>query len=136
MNSQRINKLLDQSGLDALVVMSIENVTYLSGVWVVTQRVIPERLAFVLWPRHGEPVFILCKGEDVNISERCFIGDIRTYLEFRTTPVELLADALTEKGLNVGKIGIERRSMSVQDYHELKQLLPNVIIEDGSSVME
>ena len=70
MNSQRINKLLDQSGLDALVVMSIENVTYLSGVWVVTQRVIPERLAFVLWPRNGEPVFILCKGEEVNISER------------------------------------------------------------------
>ena len=136
MDSQRINKLLDQSGLDALVVMSIENVTYLSGVWVVTQRVIPERLAFVLWPRHGEPVFILCKGEDVNISERCFIGDIRTYVEFRTSPVELLADALTEKGLNVGKIGIERRSMSIQDYHELKQLLPNVIMEDGSSVME
>lgn len=136
MNSQRLHKLLDESGLDALVVMSIENVAYLSGVWVVTQRVIPERLAFVLWPRNGEPVFILCKGEDVNIENRCVIQDVRTYVEFRTTPLELLSEALTEKGLHTGRLGIESRSMCIADYQELKQLLPNATLEDGASVME
>ena len=128
--------MIDESGLDALVVMSIENVAYLSDIWVLTQRVIPDRLAFVLWPRSGEPVFIMCRGEDVNIDSRCSIEDVRTYVEFRTTPVELLAEALAEKGLSAGRLGIERRSMSVSDYEELKRLAPNAAMEDGASLME
>ena len=131
-----MRKLMDESGLDALVVMSIENVAYLSGVWVLTQRVIPDRLAFVLWPRSGEPVFIMCRGEDVNIGDRCSIKDVRTYVEFRTTPVELLAEALAEKGLSEGRLGVERRSMSVADYDELKRLVPDATLDDGASVME
>ena len=136
MNTQRLRELVDESGLDAVVVMTIENVAYLSGVWVLTQRIIPHRLAFVLWPLNGEPVFILCRGEDVNIDGRCLIKDVRTYVEFRTTPVELLAEALAERGLSEGRLGIERRSMSVADYDELKRLVPNATLEDGASVME
>ena len=136
MNTKRTRELLDESGLDALVVMSIENVAYLSGVWVLTQRIIPDRLAFVLWPRDGEPVFILCKGEHVNIDGRCTIKDVRTYVEFRARPVELLAEALAERGLSAGRLGIERRSVSVADYQELERLVPNATLDDGASVME
>ncbi len=136
MNTQRMRELMDESGLDALVLMSIENVAYLSGVWVLTQRVIPDRLAFVLWPRNGEPVFIVCRGEDTNTENRCTIKDVRTYVEFRTTPLELLTEALAEKGLTAGRLGIERRSMSVADYQELKRLVPNATLDDGASVME
>ena len=53
MNTQRMNELLSQSGLDAIVALSISNVAYLSGAWIITQQVIPDRLAIVLWPRMG-----------------------------------------------------------------------------------
>jgi Xaa-Pro aminopeptidase len=131
-----MRELMDTSSLDALVVMSIENVAYLTGIWVVTQRVIPDRLSFVLWPRDGEPVFIICRGEEINTVDRCSIKDVRTYVEFRTTPLELLAEALTEKGLSTGRLGIERRSLSVADYQELERLVPDATLEDGASVME
>ena len=136
MNTRRMDELMDRSGLDAIVVMSIENVAYLSGVWVLTQRVIPDRLSFVLWPRQGDPVFILCRGEEVGIEGRCRIRDVRTYLEFQTSPVQLLADAVAEKGLSEGRLGIEWRSMSVAHYRELQKLVPAASLDDGASVME
>ena len=136
MNTRRMHELMDRSGLDAVVVMSIENVAYLSGVWVLTQRVIPDRLSFVLWPQDGDPVFILCRGEEVGIEGRCRIGDVRTYVEFQTSPVQLLSDAVAEKGLSEGRLGIEWRSMSVACYQELVKLVPTAHLDDGASVME
>ncbi len=136
MNTQRMNQLLDQSGLDAIVALSLDNVTYLSGAWILTQRIIPDRLAIVLWPRQGEPVFILSDLEVAPIKDRCTIADARTYFEFKTSPVEMLADAIAEKGLSSGRLGIEWRSMSVAHFEQLRKLLPAAQFDDGAGVME
>ena len=132
----RIGQLLDQSGLDAIIAVSLENVAYLTGTWIVTQRLIPDRLALVLWPRQGEPAFVLCKGEDVAAKDDCRISDMRTYKEFHTSPVDLLADAVTEKGLSGGHLGVERRSMPTAYFEQLRERLPDARFDDCAGLLD
>ena len=136
MDESRTRTLLDESGLDALVAVSLENVAYLSGSWIVTQRAIPDRLAIVLWPRDGKPAFVLCKGEDVSIVDTNRITDTRTYVEFKTTPVELLAEVIQEKGLQNANVAIELKSISAADYAELKDRLPDTRFVDAGPVFD
>ena len=99
MDTERFEDILAESGLDGVVASSLENVSYLSGARIVTQRLIPDRLVLLLWPGQGDPAIVLCRGEDAANRDDCRIEDMRTYKEFVTSPVDLLADAVAEKGL-------------------------------------
>src|SRR6476469_4429694 len=57
---QRMDAVLAESDLDAVIAISPENVFYLSRALIITQRYIPDRLAIVVWPREGEPTCIVC----------------------------------------------------------------------------
>ena len=97
---------------------------------------IPDRLAIVLWPRQGDPVFIISGLEEAPIKGHRTIADMRTYVEFKTPPVQMLADAIAEKGLSSGRLGIEWRTMSVAHFEQLRKLLPDAQFDDGATVME
>ena len=60
----RIKEALALYALDAALAISMENVFYLSGAWISTQKAIPDRLAIVVWPREGEPALIVCAIEE------------------------------------------------------------------------
>ena len=49
----RITQALKEQGMDALLIMSPTGTTYLSGCFLLTQTVIPERQAFVLLTADG-----------------------------------------------------------------------------------
>src|SRR5579872_482711 len=105
-NIERLKTLLHKSEFDAIVAVSPENVTYTCGVTIWTQRSIRDRLAIVVWPRAGEPSIIVCNIEEPQTRTESFIQDVRSYVEFRVSPVELLAEVLREKGLATGSIGV------------------------------
>ena len=86
MNAERFEDLLAESGMDALIASSLENVSYLSGARMVMQRLIPDRLALLLWPGQGDPAIVLCRGEDVACRPDCWIEEMRSYTEFVTSP--------------------------------------------------
>ena len=52
---QRMEAVLAEADVDAVIAISPENVFYLSRALILTQRYIPDRLAIVVWPRGGEP---------------------------------------------------------------------------------
>ena len=64
-NVDRLNRLLDENGLDAVVARSGRNFTYLSGFAYpgTLARLLDlpdsDRGVMVLWPRSGEPVLIV-----------------------------------------------------------------------------
>lgn len=62
-NLSRLQSSLAQSGLDALVAMSPENVRYVGDVHISTQSSIRDRLAIIVWPTGADPVFIVCAGK-------------------------------------------------------------------------
>lgn len=136
MNLERFEGLLAESGLDAVVASSLENVSYLSGARMVMQRLIPDRLALLLWPGPGEPALVVCKGEDVACRDDCWIEDMRSYTEFVTSPVDLLADAVVEKGLAKSRLGIEQHSLPAGYADRLRARLPGVTLTDCGELMD
>jgi len=109
---------------DAVVAMSPENVPYTSGVVLWSQRTIRDRLALVVWPREGTPTFIVATNEEGYVREKSWIQDVRSYVQHRTSPIQVLVETLQENGLAAGRIGIEPSYLSVDFYGELTQALP------------
>lgn len=124
MKREKILSALAASDLDALVAVSPENTYYSTDVPMLTQKIIRDRLAMVVWTQAAEPVWILCTIEEAQARAESWIKDIRGYVEFQTSPVELLADILTERQLARGRIGIEKRYLSTHYWEELQRLLP------------
>ena len=98
MNVTRFESLLAESDFDVVVASSLKNVYYTSGALIETQRRIPLRLALTVLPREGDPTFIVCNIEERHARDESPIEDIRTYVEFQESPIEMLADVLREKG--------------------------------------
>lgn len=130
-NPDGIRSALSSSDFDAVVAVSPENVAYSAGTIIETQKSIRDRLALVLWPKGGEPTFIMCAVEEPQAREESWITDIRSYVEFRTSPVILLAEVLREKGLDRGRVGMELGYLSARYFAELQREAPHVtFVED------
>ena len=123
--NEKIKKLMTEMGMDAVVALSLENVFYSTGAYIMTQRAIRDRLEIAILPRKEDPVFIVCKIEERLAREETWIEDMRTYIEFKDSPILFLVDALKEMGFEKASIGIEQRFLSAQDYIELKNAMPD-----------
>jgi len=121
---QRFRDTLAASHFDAVVAISPENTWYLSEAILTTQRELLERVSLVVWAKAAEPIYIVCTNEEVQARQESWIQDIRGYVEYHESPIELLVHALTELRLAKGKIGIEKRFMSLHYYEILERLLP------------
>ena len=122
---RRMREILDASDLDAVVAISPENVFYLSEALILTQRYIPDRLAAVVWSKRRAPTMIVCAIEESLTRQDSSIPDVRTYIEFQTSPVAVLADVLAEHGVARGRIGYERTVWTLDGYAELLDRLPD-----------
>jgi Xaa-Pro aminopeptidase len=136
LNAKRFEVLLAESEFDSVIAISLENVSYLSGARMVMQRLIPDRLALLLWPADGDPAIVVCKGEDVACRDDCQIEDMRSYLEFVTSPVEVLADVIEEKGLAKGRIGLETQSLPAAYVNHLQSRLPEATLVDCRGLLD
>ncbi len=123
-NLTALQQAIADSDSDAVIAMSPENVPYASGVLLWTQRFIRDRLALVVLPKEGAPTFITATNEEGYVREKTWIEDVRGYVQHRSSPIEVLADVLWEKGLSAGRIGIEPGYLSSEHYAELKSVLP------------
>lgn len=133
---QRMERLLRESQFDVVVATSFENVYYLSGAPIMTQRQIPDRLEIVVWPRGDEPILLVCTIEASFARTYSWIADQRGYVEFKTSPVELLAETLRELHYDKARIGIENRHLTTRYYIELQNQLPEAQLEGCDSLLD
>ena len=77
-----------------------------------------------LMPVDSDPVMIACKVESGSVEAETWIQDKRYYVEFQRSPIDLLAEALKEKGLEGKRIGIELDYLMATYYSELISLMP------------
>lgn len=136
MSRQQIPVLMREAGLDALVAFSMENVYYSSGTMLLTQRMIPTRLAMTVWQADGSATFIVCAIEVAQVRAESWIKDVRTYVEFKDSPLVELAKLLKEKGLASGRIGLENRYLAAAYYRELAEQLPQAKLVDGDDIFD
>ncbi len=135
-NLDELNREVAASDFDAIVAMSPENVPYTSGVLLWTQRTIRDRLALVVWPRDGDPTFIVATNEEGYVREKSWIGDIRGYVQHRESPIDVLADVLRERGLGAGRVGIEPSYLSADFHAELLSAMPEAQFAPCESLFE
>ncbi len=136
MNLKRFETLLAESGMDGVIASSLENVSYLSGARMVMQRLIPDRLALLVWPAEGDPAIVVCKGEDVACRDDCQVEDMRAYTEFVTSPIDLLADVVEEKGLAKGRLGLEMHSLPSGYVNQLRKRLAGATFVDCGDLLD
>lgn len=127
---------LEERHLDAIIVASPENVLYLTGADIHTQRTIPDRLAIVVWPLSADPVFIVCNLEEAQAREESRIRDVRAYFEFKETPVSALVGVLRELGLAKRRLGIETHFLTAVHCEELRSQLPDAGLVGCDNVLE
>lgn len=136
-NIDRINSAVAESPYDAVIVMSPENVPYYSGFWNFDLRGIPERVHFVVWPKNGEPTFVVIdRRKNAFQPSDTFLENIVTYEGEDFDSIRALAEVLTDLGVQSGKVGIEGRMFSTAHMWALQARLPNVTFEDAFKLLE
>lgn len=121
----RLRRAIQASEFDVVVAASPENVLYTGDAFVSTQVDIRDRLALTAWDGDHEPIFVLCQVEEGYVRQESWIRDIRTYKEFVTSPIDVLADVLRELGAHKGYIGIEMEYLASGYLDQLQRQLPN-----------
>lgn len=140
-NLPRLNALMDQQGLDALILRSGQNFTYLTGV------VYPGTLArlqdltdaargvLLLWPRDGAPVILANKTAAGLARRDSRIDKIALYEGYVDSPYLAMAGLVRGRGLSQGRIGIEQDYVSLRDGAMLAESLPDATLVDCSDLM-
>jgi Xaa-Pro dipeptidase len=137
MNDQirtRLTLRLGAEGLDAIIAISPENVTYVSGFVVPSQSLMRWRHAACIVAADGRTTMIVIDMEATTVKAHSSINDIRVYREFTDDPIDKLADALRDLRLDRGKVAIEMDFLPARDFATLQGRMPNVTWVDGESM--
>jgi Xaa-Pro aminopeptidase len=140
-NVARLEALMDEARLDALVLRSGENFTWLSGI------VYPgtlarhldlagsRRAAILVWPRHGKPEIVL---NDFAAGLTRLRSDIALtlYEGYREDPYAALAARLAALGFGAKRIGYEINYVGAGDAETLRRGLPRAQLVDCTELMD
>jgi Xaa-Pro dipeptidase len=112
------------AGLDALVAVSPENVTYTTGIVVPSQSLMRWRHAAAVVTADGRVSMLAIDMEATTVRSRSEIKDVRVYREFTDDPMKKLAELLAERGLSRARVGIELDFLPAGDFATLQRNLP------------
>ena len=123
---ERLRRIMEARGLDAVVVSSYQNVSYFGGTTVMTQVNLPDRLGFLIARRDGAATLLFCNIEISQVRTQTDIEDIREYVEFAQDPTVELARLLREHGLTGASVGFDARRLPAASMATLQAELPGV----------
>jgi Xaa-Pro aminopeptidase len=140
-NVDRLHALMDEAGLDAVVLRSGQNFTYLSGVVYPGTLARHQDLAdsaravLLLWPRHGRPVIIANKTAAGLAQRDAWVDAVELYEGYVESPYARLADVMRSAGLARGRVGFEQDYVSARDWEDVQRRLPQVAMADCTGLM-
>ncbi len=134
-SNEKLLSLPELAGVDALVAMSPENFAYVSGTFILTVELLRPRQAYAVLAKDSDPVLVVCSIETTLAQEETWIDDIRSYTEFKDEPIDALVSVLKEKGLALGKIGIDLSYLPYNSYALLVDRLPDAEIVDTTDAV-
>ncbi len=113
-NVSRLHGLMDEAGLDALVLRSGQNFTYLSG--VVYSGTLARHMdltdstrpVILVWPRNGKPMILVNKTAAGLVERDGWIDDMVLYEAYVDSAHAKLGELLAKMGLAQAKVGFER----------------------------
>jgi Xaa-Pro dipeptidase len=122
----RLQKRICGESLDAIVAMSPENVTYVSGFVVPSQSLMRWRHAACMLTADARLAMVAIDMEATTVQAHAGISDLRIYREFSDDPMVKLAETIRDLKLDRSKIGIETEFLPAKDLATLERNLPDV----------
>jgi len=122
----RLRKRIGAAGLDAIIAISPENVTYVSGFVVPSQSLMRWRHAACVVTADGKISMVVIDMEATTVKAHAGIDDLRIYREFSDDPMVKLTEALQDSKLDRAKVGIEMEFLPARDFATLQKNLPDV----------
>ena len=122
----RLRKRVAAEGLDGIIAVSPENVTYVSGFVVPSQSLMRWRHAICIVTADGRISMVAIDMEANTVKAHAGIDDLRVYREFTEDPMDKLAEALKDLKLDGAKLGIEMEFLPAKDFANLQKNLPAV----------
>src|SRR5688572_4396864 len=122
----RLRRRIVDAGLDAIVAISPENVTYVSGFVVPSQSLMRWRHAACILTADARLTMVVIDMEATTAQAQAAITDIRIYREFTDDPMDKLTEAIKDLKLERGKIAIEMDFLPAKDFVSLQRNLPAV----------
>jgi Xaa-Pro aminopeptidase len=141
-NIARLNALMDEAGLDALVLRSGQNFTYLSGVVYpgTLQRHMDltdsTRPVMLLWPRNGKPVIIANKIAAGLAQRDSWVERMVLYEAYVDSPQEKLVEVINDAGLSAAKVGFEKDYFSAAHWEAIQKAAPSLQMVECTSLMD
>ena len=134
---ERVRTRMAREGLDVLLLHTPENICYLSGHQTPGYYFVQALLV----PGAGDdPVFIARVLELGNTTAYSWLdGDHRIGYSDTDDPIAVIVEAMRDRGLDRGRLGIEKSSyafLSIEGYERLKALLGLAEIANGSGIVE
>ncbi len=129
----RQRKAMAEEGLDALISISPENVTYTAGFVVPSQPLMRWRHAICIVTCDGRVSMIVIDMEETTVKAHGGIDEVRVYREFTEDPMDRLCEALVNLKLDHAKLGMEMEYLPARDLMTLKSKLPvaDFVAADG-----
>jgi Xaa-Pro aminopeptidase len=122
----RLKKRIAAAGLDAIIAISPENVTYVSGFVVPSQSLMRWRHAACVLTADGRISMVAIDMEATTVKAHAGIDDLRIYREFTEDPMDKLAQALKDLKLDTAKVGIEMEFLPAKDFATLQRNMPSI----------
>lgn len=136
--TNRQREMLEKYQLDALVTMTPENITYVTGAVIPTQVTVRSReVIHIITRTHGPEVIVVNIEEPIMRADSWMNQDsIISYDEFTQNPMMLAIELLKKYGVEKGRIGIELSYLPATDLALLNKELPYAQIVNADTAFE
>ena len=110
-------EMLKKYHLDAMVTMTPENITYVTGAYIPTQVTVRSRKVIHIITEKHDPVVIVVNIEEPIMRAQSWMDpkSIISYNEFTQNPMMIAIDKLKEFGMETKRIGMELSYLSAID---------------------
>jgi len=141
-NTDRLHRFMDERRLDAVVLRSGVNVTYLSGIaypgTLARHLDLPDspRGIYLVWPRAGEPVMVVNAIAAPLTRRDSWVDRIAVYEGYAEPPAERLCRVLQDMGLGSAHLGFEKNYVNAHDWELIARRLPRLSMSDCAAMMD
>lgn len=141
-NVDRVRALMDEAGLDALVLRSGQNFSYLSGVVYpgTLQRHVDltdsTRPVMLVWPREGRPVVVATPIAAGLVARDGWTDEVALYEAYVGSGYVKLAEVLRGAGLANARVGFEQDYLSAAHWETLAKALPGMAMVPCTELMD
>jgi Xaa-Pro aminopeptidase len=133
---QTLRKEMERAHVDAIVAVSPENVQHLAGVFIISQRMIRDRLAFAVYRRSGPPFFVVSTVVEYTARTQSWIEEVVPYTEHAVKPIDGFIQALKDRGLDKARIWMEMGYLPLREGDRLRAALPGAEFLDAEQVLD